>query len=227
MKPVLLFLVLLAVSSCSVVSSWNPYLYIVKHGDNLYQIAWQYNLTVAELKQLNNIGTSNTIYVGDRLKVLKIATDGNKAPPVKTTKTRTKQIQLAPNYTQLAFIAPHPHTTLKNIVHPFTGTRPENHTGIFINLKTGSQIRAVADGKVVYKGNAIKAYGLLVIVKHRLNYLSAYAFLLEANVTENQNIKKGQLIGKSGRNLKNKEGLHFEIRLKGIPINPIKIFKLT
>jgi LysM repeat protein len=43
-------------------------IYVVKKGDTLYAISKMYNLTVEELKQLNNLH-SNALSVGDKLKV--------------------------------------------------------------------------------------------------------------------------------------------------------------
>ena len=43
-------------------------IYIVKKGDTLYAISKMYNLTVGQLKQLNNL-QSDLLSVGDQLKV--------------------------------------------------------------------------------------------------------------------------------------------------------------
>ena len=45
-------------------------IYVVKSGDTLYAIASKYNLTVDELKKINNL-TSNTLSIGQKLKVNK------------------------------------------------------------------------------------------------------------------------------------------------------------
>lgn len=46
----------------------NKNIYIVKSGDNLYQIAKKYNVTVDELKKINNL-TSNNLSLGTKLKI--------------------------------------------------------------------------------------------------------------------------------------------------------------
>lgn len=48
----------------------NETVYVVKKGDTLYAISKNFNLTVDELKKLNNL-SSNSIYAGDKLKVVK------------------------------------------------------------------------------------------------------------------------------------------------------------
>ena len=50
--------------------------YIVKKGDTLYGIAMAYGLTVARLKELNNL-TSNNLSIGQRLKVMDTPTMQN------------------------------------------------------------------------------------------------------------------------------------------------------
>lgn len=50
--------------------------YTVKSGDTLYGIARRYNVTVDELKKLNNL-TSNTLSIGQKLKISSSETDTN------------------------------------------------------------------------------------------------------------------------------------------------------
>lgn len=54
--------------------------YTVKKGDTLYAIASQYNISVDELKRLNNI-VGNTLYIGQELKVPK-SNSSEPTPPV-------------------------------------------------------------------------------------------------------------------------------------------------
>jgi N-acetylmuramoyl-L-alanine amidase len=46
-----------------------PFIYIVKRGDTLENIALKYNITVASLLKLNNIQRKNRIYINQKLKV--------------------------------------------------------------------------------------------------------------------------------------------------------------
>ena len=60
----------------------NESIYIVKSGDTLYKIAGLYNMTVNELKALNNL-TSNTLSIGQKLKVIKSNTTSSNTYIVK------------------------------------------------------------------------------------------------------------------------------------------------
>ena len=54
--------------------------YTVKSGDTLYNIANRYGVTVAQLRQWNNLGTSNLIHIGQRL-VINPTTPTPQPPP--------------------------------------------------------------------------------------------------------------------------------------------------
>lgn len=95
-------------------------------------------------------------------------------------------------------------------------------TGINIQGKTGQSVVAAASGKVVYSGNGLKGYGELIIIKHSDELLSAYAYNRKRLVKEGSWAKKGQRIAELGGAGKDLSVLHFEIRKKGKPVNPLK-----
>lgn len=73
-------------STGSNTSTSNHATYTVKAGDNLYQISLKHNMSVAKLKNLNNL-SSNNIYVGQKLKVSGSTTNNNAKPqPSKPSK---------------------------------------------------------------------------------------------------------------------------------------------
>lgn len=94
--------------------------------------------------------------------------------------------------------------------------------GVDIAGKKGQTIRAAADGKVVYAGNALEGYGNLIIIKHSDDFLSAYAHNDSISVDEQDSVKAGEKIGTMGSTGTNSNKLHFEIRYKGKSVDPTR-----
>lgn len=94
--------------------------------------------------------------------------------------------------------------------------------GISITSHEGMGVRAAHAGRVAYAGDGIRGYGNLVIIKHNNEYLSAYANNRKLFVKEGQAVLAGQVIAEVGRNNSAHYSLHFEIRRKGKPVNPLK-----
>ena len=93
--------------------------------------------------------------------------------------------------------------------------------GVDIAGKEGQEIRATAAGTVAYSGNGLIGYGELIIIKHSDNMLSAYAHNKTRLVEEGQQLAAGEKIAEMGRNDRNEQILHFEIRVRGKPVNPL------
>ncbi len=97
-----------------------------------------------------------------------------------------------------------------------------SNKGIDIAAKVGDPVLAAAAGKVVYAGTGLRGYGELVIIKHNLMYLSAYAHNSKILVKEGQSVAKGQEIAEAGATDSDRPMLHFEIRRQGKPVDPLK-----
>ena len=97
-----------------------------------------------------------------------------------------------------------------------------NLKGIDIAGKSGQPVVASAAGKVVYAGSGIRGYGKLIIVKHNATWLSAYAHNRDILVKEGQQVAKGQSIAEMGNTDADQVMLHFEIRRRGTPVDPLK-----
>ena len=95
-----------------------------------------------------------------------------------------------------------------NQVHPVLKTVREN-TGIDIGVKPGSDVKAVADGRVSIV-TFIPGLGNIVILTHSDGYRTIYADLSEVGVTESQKVFAGDTIAKSGSSVDG-DILHFEI----------------
>lgn len=111
---------------------------------------------------------------------------------------------------------------VKGKIIEYFSNQVQGNKGLNITSRRGTSIKAAADGKVVYAGDALRGYGKLVIIKHNDDYLSAYAHNDKLLVKEQQVVKAGKVIAKMGDTDSVNVMLHFEIRFRGKPINPLK-----
>tara|TARA_A100001011_G_scaffold375468_1_gene437028 strand:- start:822 stop:1682 length:861 start_codon:yes stop_codon:yes gene_type:complete len=96
-----------------------------------------------------------------------------------------------------------------------------NSKGISIAGVSGEAIYASGDGKVVYSGNGLRGYGNLVILKHKEDFISAYAHNKKILVNEGDVVEQGQKIAEMGMTESDIPKLLFELRKGGKPIDPI------
>ncbi len=106
------------------------------------------------------------------------------------------------------------------IVRGFNGTTSK---GVDIAGKAGEAVRAAAAGKVVYAGNELRGFGNLIIIKHDTEYISVYAHNEKLLVKDGQIVRRGQTIALMGASDAARVELHFEIRLRGKPIDPEQV----
>ena len=93
--------------------------------------------------------------------------------------------------------------------------------GIRILGTRGQDIMASDGGKIMYAGDGLKAYGLLVIVQHSPEWLSAYGHNERILVKEGDEVRAGQPIATMGMGPGNTAMLHFEIRRNSKPVEPV------
>ena len=106
-------------------------------------------------------------------------------------------------------------------MHPIFGVN-RMHTGVDIDAPSGTPIRAITIGIVVYSG-WLSGYGNVVALQHSEGFSSLYAHMRTIYVKEDQSVSLGTVIGEVGTTGWSTEPhLHFEIRLNGEPINPMK-----
>lgn len=98
----------------------------------------------------------------------------------------------------------------------------ERTKGVSISGNAGQSVLASADGTVVYSGNSLRGYGNLIIVKHNDIYLSAYGHNSKILVREGETVSKGQKIAEMGNTDSETVRLHFEIRERGKPVDPLR-----
>lgn len=105
------------------------------------------------------------------------------------------------------------------------GASPDGsrNDGINLALPEGTPVKAAEDGVVAYAGNELKAYGNLILVRHPGGYVSAYAHAKELLAKRDDQVKRGQVIARSGQTGNvNEPQLHFEVRKGATPVDPMQ-----
>lgn len=107
---------------------------------------------------------------------------------------------------------------------PFTG-KPKKHRGIDFAGKIGTELLAVAPGRVVSAGERV-GYGTTVEIDHGLGFTTLYAHLSQILVSRGDWVRPGTVIGLAGSSGRSTgPHLHYEIRYKGTPFDPTKFIK--
>lgn len=138
----------------------------------------------------------------------------------------TEELAAAPSiYPNLRLIKPTSGDTLGSPFgmrrHP-TKRKTLLHAGIDISGKRGERVMASAPGKVLFSGRK-GAYGLTVEIDAGNGVMLRYAHLDKLGVKTGVRVKQGQYIGNLGRTGRvTAAHLHFEVRLKNKPVDPMK-----
>ena len=109
------------------------------------------------------------------------------------------------------------------IVNSTFSAGDSSRQGVDIRGREGQAVLAAAAGEVVYSGNGLIGYGELIIIKHDETWLSAYGNNGRRRVNEGVNVDAGQPIAEMGQGNGEHAELHFEIRRKGKPVDPLRL----
>lgn len=104
---------------------------------------------------------------------------------------------------------------------PFTGIR-RFHNGVDIANDIGTSVLAAMSGQVAMIGYNAN-FGKYIIVRHADGFQTLYGHLSTFQVSKNERVNQGQLVGKIGdTGYSTGSHLHFSIFLKGEPVDPFK-----
>lgn len=103
---------------------------------------------------------------------------------------------------------------------PF-GWGEQMHEGIDFAHSQGTPIYATADGVVVHAGWLAGGYGYTVKLDHGYGFETLYAHMVDWDVSEGQQVTRGQLLGWIGNTgLSTGPHLHYEVHVYGVPTDP-------
>src|SRR6185436_3852709 len=110
----------------------------------------------------------------------------------------------------------------RRFASPAAGTPPSN--GIEIAAPEGARVSAVHEGVVAF-ADSFSGFGNLVIVDHGAQAFSLYGNLLDIGVKKGAIVEAGQALGTVGASLTGPDGLYFELRVDGQPVDPFQWLK--
>ena len=226
--------------------------HLVRQGQTGVAIARAYGVGWSTLADLNDIQPPYILRNGQRLllpsaaeaaqmspeqraqafslNIDDLATGSEPAIPVKDAPKQATATPRKPLHTDVAVAAP--AAFAGRFQWPLTGAiigkfgpagDGRRNDGINIAAERGEEIHAAADGVVAYAGSAIAVYGGLILIKHGDGWITAYGHAEQLLVTRGQSVKRGEVIGRAGATGSvNKPQLHFEIRNKRTPVDPLR-----
>ena len=108
--------------------------------------------------------------------------------------------------------------------HPVLN-RIRAHKGVDYAAARGTPIKAVGNGKVIFKGTK-GGYGRVIILQHGSKYSTLYAHMNSYNrkLKRGSRVEQGQTIGYVGSSgLATGPHLHYEFRMNGVQRNPLTV----
>ncbi len=104
--------------------------------------------------------------------------------------------------------------------HPVLGGhRP--HEGVDLAGPVGTPVHATGDG-VIGRADWFGSYGLFVEIEHGGQLETRYGHMSRLNVAAGQAVHRGDVIGYIGTTGRTTgPHLHYEVRVDGVPVNPM------
>jgi murein DD-endopeptidase MepM/ murein hydrolase activator NlpD len=224
----------------------------MKSGESLYAIAQRHKVSVEELKRVNGIANATKVWAGKVLLVPDRpgAAAGPATPPRVVQAAPAPAVASEPEEDPRPAPAPAPAQKTarlndgtatdavpapavatgkfrwpargKVIVGFGEQTEGGKSEGINLAVPLGTDIHAAEAGRVHYVGDGVKGYGNLILIRHANDWVTAYAHADRILVKANDEVKRGQVIGKAGKTGPVAQPqLRFELRKGSVPVDPL------
>lgn len=201
--------------------------YIVRSGDNLWQISQKTGSSVDGIRRVNGVDDVHALQIGQRLWIPH-GGGVRSAPPAAVGAAPTRARTLEGRWGGDCSDAAREHglrfewPVSGRLTSAYGERRGRPHDGIDIAARKGTTIQAAEAGKVVYADDRLGAYGRVVIVKHVGSWATVYAHNDANLVEEGDFVERGDPIARVGRTGNaSAPHLHFEIRRSNRPRDPV------
>lgn len=188
---------------------------VVKQGQTLSEIADQHRTSVRTLVDTNGLRSAHSIRVGQRLLIpgRETASGGRMAAALlPASRSQAAVLRVA------GFLWP-----ARGVLTSRFGMRwRRHHDGIDIAAPRGTPVHAAKAGRVIFSG-WYYGYGRTIIVDHGGGLTTLYGHNATLLVRNGQAVESGHLIARVGcTGHCYGSHLHFEIRVNGRAVNPLK-----
>ena len=206
----------------------SPRWHRVATGDTLSSISARYRIPVGDLVAANAVSDPDHILVGDLvlLPARPLAARHERTArevPVRSAVSGRRAITLGSRPLGLSIATGHDpvestDAALAWPVHAPVSSRfgwrdGRLHQGIDLVVPDDPEVRAAADGEVVYAGDKLRGYGNLLMLRHDRDLTTIYAHNSVLLVAEGARVQRGEVIARSGHSgHATAPHVHFEVR---------------
>jgi murein DD-endopeptidase MepM/ murein hydrolase activator NlpD len=210
-------------------------LHVIRRGETLAAIAQAYGISVDALRRANRLPHTSYVIVGETLRIPPTEGPQDLAARQQTLHSSDRSLMVGGQH-HVARQPPAPMQARHGLLWPVAGqlTSPfgerdhvmggggaQFHAGIDLSVPTGTPVRAVQEGIVVFAGDN-GAYGKAVKLDHARGLSTLYAHNSRVLVQAGQTVKAGQVICRSGSTGRSTgPHLHFEVHKDGWPVDPL------
>lgn len=153
------------------------------------------------------------------------ASQTGKTPPAKNASPSENRLLPTPSSDAFARLKGHLRLpTRGKVVGRFGAAREGGDTwkGLYILAPEGSEVKAIANGRVVY-AEWMRGFGNLMIIDHGTGYLTVYGNNHSLFKQVGDKVEGGETVGTVGRSGGEQDsGLYFELRHQGQALDPMK-----
>jgi murein DD-endopeptidase MepM/ murein hydrolase activator NlpD len=219
MNQVIGILTILLLCSCAGV---RPRYHTVVSGENLLVIAKQYAVPMVEIERTNRRKLTAGLKSGQKLFIpFEQSPDWDSDDEFGDRSPAAQKASYDMNVASFAW--PVRGRVSSRYGFRNIGSRGSSmHEGIDIAAPLGTTVKAARAGHVIYAASKIPGYGKMIIVRHAGGFSTVYAHLSSYSVKKGQFVPRGGVVGKVGKTGRSTGyHLHFEIRSKSAPVNPM------
>lgn len=243
-----LFLFIFLASPPGIARKKDGVYHTVTKGVTLYRISQAYKVSIAKLMEANKLSSPSAVKSGQKLfipgakvvlpvepyaplspsekKKLEQSLQTGETPSPPAEGSRERQDSEKPPWwgKELDIIWP----IQGKINSPFGPRGKGSHGGVDIGSPSYQEVKAAMDGEVILARHTQTGYGKVVILRHDQGFSTIYGHLNVIIAKEGEAVRQGQSIGGVGSTGRSTgPHLHFELRQKGRPLDPLPLLPPT